>query len=82
MHITNMINVLHNMDIKKFYERQALLSVSIDVQSSDRFVSAAYRTAMNKPQISDSTVPHKKSITMSVTQFVQEPYEFILHLVI
>lgn len=82
MHITNMINVLHNMDIKKFYERQALLSVSIEVQNSDRFVSAAYRTAMNKSQTSDSTVPHKKSIATSVTQFVQEPYEFILHLVI
>lgn len=41
MHITNMMNVLHTIDIRKFYEWQAPLSMSIEVQISDRLVSAS-----------------------------------------
>lgn len=45
MHITNMINVLHAIDIRKFYKLQALLSVSVEFQSSNRLVYASLQNS-------------------------------------
>lgn len=77
-----MINALHTIDIRTLYEWQALLSLSAEVQSSNR-LTISLQNSHEKTQIN---LLH--FILLYLTQkhhYVsnpQEPYEFIFHLLL